>query len=103
LLYILIYKQKYQLHDKKIDIISIVSNASYRTTKIDNIAINLGKSEIYITTKFVSILFTIKKFLQIYAQNIVNQISLINYNNLYIDFVYIKLVEFRLKTIKSKF
>jgi len=105
LLYILIYKQKYRLYDKKIDIISIISiisNANYRTTKIDNIVINLIKSEIYIATKFVLILFIIKKFLQIYAQNIVNLISLISYNNLYIDFAYIKFVESKLKTIKSK-
>ncbi len=105
MLYILIYKQKYRLYDKKIDIISIISiisNANYRTTKIDNIVINLIKSEIYIATKFVLILFIIKKFLQIYAQNIVNLISLISYNNLYIDFAYIKFVESKLKTIKSK-
>ncbi len=98
----MIYKQKYQLHDKKIDVISIVSNASYRTTKINNVIIDLVKSEIYATTKFVLILFIIKKFLQIYAQNIVNQINLISYNNFYIDFAHIKLVKFKFKAIKSK-
>ncbi len=45
----------------------IVSNASYRTTKIDNIVINLIKSKIYTITNFLLILFTIKKFLQIYT------------------------------------
>ncbi len=102
LLYILVYKQKYRLHGEDVAITPLVPNASYRTTEVDGVAMDLVKAEIYTATGSIPTLSMAKEFLRTHAQDIVDQMNLVSYNSLYIDPARTKLGEPKpSKAIKS--
>lgn len=79
-LYILIYKQKYRFHNKNIVDKTLVSKSIYRITNVNDVVQNLVIENKYMTIKSISILFTIKKFLRKYKQDVVNILSLTHIN-----------------------
>lgn len=75
-LYILIYKQKYRLHNKNVVDLALVFKSIYRTTNVNDVVQDFIIESKYTTIKSISTLSTIKKFLRNYKQNIVNVLSL---------------------------
>jgi len=66
LLYILIYKQKYRLHNKDANNKVLISNINFYIINLNNKVLNLIIDKKYILTKFVLILLIAKKFLRKY-------------------------------------
>jgi len=90
LLYILIYKQKYRLHNENANNKILILNIDFYITNLNNEILNLIIDKKYTLTKFVFILLTTKKSLRKHAQNIVNLINLLSYHIFYIKFKNIK-------------